>query len=94
MQGQRSLLHHKNMAVAVLEKMDQWRSWTADVEDYTEETMPGIKLDLDTAKNQDGKSGRGGYGSRGLEVSRDGLEVLEEIHLRRGEEGGMLSSQP
>ena len=34
---QRSLLHHKNMTVAVLEKMDQWPSWTADVEDYTEE---------------------------------------------------------
>ena len=37
---QRSLLYHKNMTVAVLEKMDQWRSWTADAEDYTEETMP------------------------------------------------------
>ena len=33
--------------------MNGWRSWTADVEDYTEETMPGIRLDLDTAKNQD-----------------------------------------
>ena len=50
---QRSLLHHKNMTVAVLEKMDQWRSWTADVEDYTEEKMPGIRVDLDRAKNQD-----------------------------------------
>merc|ERR1712086_786461 len=53
MQGQRSLLHHKNMTVALLEKMDQWRSWTDDVEDYTEETMPGIRFDLDTAKNLD-----------------------------------------
>ena len=50
MQGQKSLLHHKNMTVSVLEKMDQWRSWTADVEDYTEETMPGIRTDLDRAK--------------------------------------------
>ena len=33
MQGQKSLLHHKNMTVSVLEGMDQWRSWTADVED-------------------------------------------------------------
>ena len=40
---QKSLLHHKNMTVSVLEKMDQWRSWTSDVEDYTEETMPGIR---------------------------------------------------
>ena len=24
--GQKSLLHHKNMTVSVLEKMDQWRS--------------------------------------------------------------------
>ena len=53
MQGQRSLLHYKNMTVAVLEKMDQWRAWTADVEDYTEDTMPGIRVDLDRAKNQD-----------------------------------------
>ena len=53
MQGQRSLLHHKNMTVAVLDKMDGWRAWTADVQYYTEETMPGIRTDLDTAKNQD-----------------------------------------
>jgi len=51
---QRSLLHHKNMTVSVLEKMDQWRSWTADVEDYTEETMPGIRSDLDRAHRRGG----------------------------------------
>ena len=34
MQGQRSLLHYKNMKVPVLEKMEGWRTWTADVEDY------------------------------------------------------------
>ena len=50
MQGQRSLLHYKNMKVPVLEKMEGWRTWTADVEDYTEETMPGIRADLETAK--------------------------------------------
>ena len=54
---QRSLLHHKNMTVAVLEKMDQWRSLTADVEDYMEETMPGIRVDLDRAKNLDEEVG-------------------------------------
>ena len=53
MQGQKSLLHYKNMKVPVLEKMEGWRSWTADVEDYTEETMPGIRADLETAKNCD-----------------------------------------
>ena len=53
MQGQRGLLQYKNMTVPVLDKMDGRRSWTADVEDYTEETMPGIRADLDTAKNQD-----------------------------------------
>ena len=52
-QGQQSLLHHKNMTGSVLEKMDQWRSWTADVEDYTEETMPGIRSDLDKAKSEE-----------------------------------------
>ena len=95
MQGQRSLSYHKNMTVAVLEKMDQWRSWTADVEDYTEETVPGIRLDLDTARNQDEEVAEvSGYGSRGLEVSRDGLAFFEEVYLRRGKEGCMLSSQP
>ena len=53
MQGQKSLLHHKNMTVAVLEKMDQWRSWTADIEDYTEETMLGIRSYLDKAKSEE-----------------------------------------
>ena len=41
------------MTVPVLDKMEGWRSWTADVEDYTEETMPGIRADLDMAKNQE-----------------------------------------
>ena len=41
--GQKSLLHYKNMTVTILENMDQWRAWKADVEDYTEETMPGIR---------------------------------------------------
>ena len=53
MQGQKSLLHYKNMKAPVLEKMEGWRNWTADVEDYTEETMPGIRADLDAAKNQE-----------------------------------------
>ena len=53
MQGQKSLLHYKNMKVPVLEKMEGWRSWTADVEDYTEETMPGIRAELETAKKCD-----------------------------------------
>ena len=37
--GQKSLLHYKNMTISVLEKMDQWRSWKSDIEDYTEETL-------------------------------------------------------
>ena len=69
---QRSLLHHKNMTVAVLEKMDQWRSWTADVEDYTEETMPGIRVDLDRAKNLDEEV---------VEVDMD-PEAWRKLHLQ------------
>ena len=53
MQGQRSLLHYKNMNVGVLEKIDQWRTWKSEVEDYTEETMPGIHKYLEKAKNED-----------------------------------------
>jgi len=53
MQGYRSLLHYRNMSVGVLEKMDQWRTWKADVEDYTEETMPGIRSYLEKAKGEE-----------------------------------------
>ena len=47
------MLHYKNMTVNVLEKMDQWRTWKADVEDYTEETLPGIRGYLEKAKEGD-----------------------------------------
>jgi len=53
MQGQKSLLHYKNMSVGVLEKMDQWRTWKADVEDYTEEAMPGIRSYLEKTKGEE-----------------------------------------
>ena len=53
MQGQRSLLHYKNRSVGVLEKMDQWRTWKADVEDYTEEAMPGIRSHLEKTKSEE-----------------------------------------
>ena len=33
--------------------MDQWGSWTADVEDYTEEAMPGIRSYLEKAKSKE-----------------------------------------
>ena len=49
---QRSLLHYKNMNVGVLEKIDQWRTWKSEVEDYTEETMPGIHKYFEKAKNE------------------------------------------
>ena len=82
---QRSLLHHKNMTVAVLEKMDQWRSWTADVEDYTEETMPGIRVDLDCAKNLDEEVGEvdtdpEAWAIREMLWRFYAVEVLEKIH--------------
>ena len=50
MQGHKSLLHYKNMTLGVLEKMDQWRTWKADVEAYTEEAMPGIRMYLEKAE--------------------------------------------
>ena len=49
--GPKSLLHSKNMKVPVLDKPDGWRNWLADVEDYTEETMPGIREHLECAKS-------------------------------------------
>ena len=41
------------MTVNVLEKMGQWRTWKPDVEDYTEETLPGIRGYLENAKEGD-----------------------------------------
>ena len=52
-QGQRSLLHYKNMSAGVLENIDRWRTWKSEVEDYTEETMPGIHKYLEKARNED-----------------------------------------
>ena len=52
-QGQRSLLHYKNMNVGVLEKIDQWRMWKSEVEDYAEETVPGIREYLEKARNEE-----------------------------------------
>ena len=51
--GQKTLLHYKNMNLNVLEKMYRWRTWKADVEDYSEETMPGIRSYLDKAKSEE-----------------------------------------
>ena len=48
--GPKSLLHSKNMKAPMLDKEDGRRSWLADVEDYTEETMLGIGEHLDCAK--------------------------------------------
>ena len=53
MQGQRSLLHYKNMSVGVLEKIDQWRTWKSEVEDYAEETVPGTRDYLEKAKSEE-----------------------------------------
>ena len=43
----------QNMTISVLEKMDQWRSWKSDIEDYTEETLPGIRGYLENAKESE-----------------------------------------
>ena len=47
------MLHYNHMTVSVLEKMDQWRNWKSDVEDYTEATLPGIRGYLEKAKESD-----------------------------------------
>jgi len=53
MQGQRSLLHYKYTNVGVLEKIDQWRTWKSEVEDYAEEMMPGIRSYLEKTKSEE-----------------------------------------
>ena len=40
------------MNVGVPEKIDQWRAWTSEIEDYAEETTPGIHKYLEKAKNE------------------------------------------
>ena len=49
----RSLINPKHLTIATLDKQDEWRKWKADVEDYAEETMSGIKKYLDIAREAD-----------------------------------------
>ena len=45
-----SLLHAKDMRPKELVKDEEWRRWKADVEDYVEEVMPGMKEQMERAK--------------------------------------------
>ena len=81
-QGQKSLLHRKNMTVSVLEKMDQWRSWTADVEDYTEEAMPGIRSYLDKAKSEEEEISEVDLDPEAC-AQRDEMAISQALHCRR-----------
>ena len=51
--GPKPLLLPKHMTLSTLEKTDQWRGWKSDIEDYSEETLPGIKEHLDKAKENE-----------------------------------------
>ena len=89
MQGQRSLLHYKNMNVGVLEKIDQWRTWKADVEDYAEETMPGIRSYLEKAKGEEEEISEVDWDDESWD-QRDmiPMAISQTLHGRRSEEGG------
>ncbi len=49
----KSLLNTKTMTLEKLEKTDEWRKWKADLEDYSEEIMPGIKEQLDRVRDSE-----------------------------------------
>ena len=82
------------MTVAGLDKVDGWRALTADVEDYTEEAMPGIRTDLDTAKSQDEEVAEVDMDPEAWKCREMVWRFFEEVYLRRGKECCMLSSQP
>ena len=72
------------MTVNVLERMDQWRSWKSDVEDYTEETLPGIRGYLEKAKESEEEIDGVDVDERAWEQrERDAVEVFEEVYSRR-----------
>ena len=49
----KSMLHPKDMKPTELTKDDQWRRWKADVEDFAEETFPGMKEVLEKARDSE-----------------------------------------
>ena len=49
----KSLLHMKDMLPKELTKDEEWRKWKADVEDYVEETVPGMKEQMEKAKGSE-----------------------------------------
>ncbi len=48
----RSLVNVKDMKIEKLDKTDSWKVWKADAE-YAEEVLPGVKEQLDTAKDSE-----------------------------------------
>ena len=49
----KTLLNLKDLKPRELTKDDEWRRWKSEVEDFTEETFPGMKAMLDKAKEAD-----------------------------------------
>ena len=49
----KTLLHQKDMKPRELNKDEEWRRWKADVEDYVEEAVPGMKDQLERAREAD-----------------------------------------
>ena len=49
----RTLLNLKDLKPRELTKDDEWRRWKGEVEDFTEETFPGMKHMFDKAKESD-----------------------------------------
>ena len=50
---EKSLLHEKDIKPDKLNKEDDWRQWKADVEDYAEEALTGMKDVLEKIRNSD-----------------------------------------
>ena len=46
----KSLMNIKNLKVETLMKIDQWKARKADFEDYAEELIPGMKVQLDAVR--------------------------------------------
>ena len=49
----KTLIHQKDLKPKELNKDEEWRRWKADVEDYVEEAVPGMKDVMERVKTAD-----------------------------------------
>ena len=51
--GKKSLIHMKMSTPSILSQPEDWKRWKGDIEEYCEESAPGMKETLERAKKSE-----------------------------------------